>query len=103
MLDGSRKAGPDARFRHLLTEMAGGLDGVAVEDPANSNNDISLDGVRERLAQAATSTLKTVEQSGWKPIFGAAEAASETAKSAALRVSVGRSPSAPAPWSARGE
>ena len=75
ILDGSRKVGPDARFRHLLTEMAGELDGVAIEDPANSNNDISLDGVRERLAQAAVSTLRTVDMSGWKPIFGAAGAA----------------------------
>ena len=67
MLDGSRKAGLDARFRFLLTEMAAGLDGVAIEDPANSNNDISLDGVRQRLALAAASTLRTVETSGWKP------------------------------------
>ena len=90
VLRGSRLSGPDARFRYLLTEMADSLDRIAIEDPANSNNDVSLDQVRGRLAQAAASTFKTAELSGWSAIFGAGGATSEPMKAAALRVSVGR-------------
>ncbi|TAJ24256.1 MAG: nucleotidyltransferase [Planctomycetota bacterium] len=60
------------QLTHVLTEFRDSVEGLSVEDPANSNNDLkpALDSVRYMLSSVARTTLSTVDSSGWEGAFG---------------------------------
>ena len=96
ILNGSGIKGLDNRFRYLLAEIAAKARDIAIEDPANSDNNVGDTMDRSALGLAAISSLRTAEQSGWSAIFGTGEPVNQK-KAAALRVSVARA--APTrPW-----
>jgi hypothetical protein len=60
------------QLTYVLTEFRDNPDGLCVEDPANSNNDLkpALDAVRDMLSSVARTTLSAVDASGWEGAFG---------------------------------
>lgn len=95
----TKKAGLDARMTYLMERIRDDIATVSIEDPANSNNDLSgalSVETRKAMATAARSTLQTVARDGWKGVYG--RLSSGPAKSSALRASVQSAPAAPRPW-----
>jgi hypothetical protein len=63
----------DVQLRHVLEELAQHADSIAIEDPANGNNDLSglLDTrLRAQLKAAAQQTLAAVTRQGWEAVLG---------------------------------
>jgi hypothetical protein len=58
---------------HVLTEFRDHSEDLAVEDPANSNNDLKpmLDEVRSDLQAWASIALTYIEDDNWEAVFGA--------------------------------
>src|SRR5262249_62002668 len=102
VLKGSKAQGLDGRLTRVLSELRDNIHEYSIEDPANpTGNDLSdllNDGVRASLTAGATSTLQTVEASGWDVVFGAVEATSESHKVAALAAAAVHAPAPPPPW-----
>lgn len=101
ILGGSRLRDLDDRMTYLLTEIRDCIATIAIEDPANSGNDLSscLDGAtRSALALGARTTLNTVAQSGWSPVFRAVMDAELSARQAVHRISVIRNEERTPPW-----
>src|SRR5204863_7304394 len=79
LIGGSEKR-LDEQVLEVLTELAENADGISVEDPANSNNDLSeawSDSVRATVAAAAASTVALIKSSGWGAAFGQLPAADQ--------------------------
>lgn len=57
---------------HVWTEFRDNAGNLAVEDPANLNNDLKpiLDQCRSSLTTISTDTLWQIENSGWEAVFG---------------------------------
>jgi hypothetical protein len=64
------------------------IDNITIEDPANpTGNDLSEllnDNIRRILSSIASSTLQTIEQSGWEAVFGKVELMTDSKKIAAI-------------------
>lgn len=98
-LKDTSKTGLDARLTYLMERMRDDISRVSIEDPANSNNDLSESlsaETRRAIATAARSTLQTVEREGWSGIFS--RLSTKADKSSALRASVRSTTTAPRPW-----
>ncbi len=60
------------QLEHVWTKFRDEVDSLSVEDPANSNNDLTeiLDGCLCQLSAAASGTLRQIESKGWEAVFG---------------------------------
>lgn len=85
------------QFTHVLTEFRDNADDLHVEDPANSNNDLTplLDEARSDLAAWARITLEDIENDAWESVFG--RLPEEERTEAALTVAIARAASTTAP------
>lgn len=98
------KLGLDEQLKHVWTEFRDNADKLSVEDPANSNNDLTeaLDGCRGLLAAAASTTLWQIENEGWEAVFGPVEDEKENSanRSGGLKAAVAAvsTPSRPYCW-----
>lgn len=72
LLSDLRTAKLSEQFTHLLREFRDHSDGLSVDDPANSNNDLTpmLDEVRGDLAAWAHQTLQYIANGDWESVFG---------------------------------
>ncbi len=88
---------------HVWTEFRDNADGLAVEDPANSNNDLKpiLDQCRPMLATGAENTLWQIENTGWVAVFGDVEeggGGDGGSRKAALKAAAGTVSRPTKPW-----
>ena len=93
-----RKAGSlSAQLEHVFTEFRDNADGLSVEDPANSNNDLKplVDEARSELASWASLTLEYIDNDDWESVFG--KLPEEVKTEAALSVAVGQAASRTTP------
>lgn len=100
LVDKKKLALPD-QLKAVWTEFRDNLQNRTITDPANSNNDLSEmlnSGVRQQLRDAARDTLRTIEQAGWKAVFGELEEEKKAARAEALRRVALSSPSPARPW-----
>ena len=60
------------QLEHVWTQFRDESSSLSVEDPANSNNDLTeiLNGCRHHLSAAASATLRQIENKGWEAVFG---------------------------------
>ena len=60
------------QLEHVWTQFRDESSSLSVEDPANSNNDLTeiLNGCRHHLSAAAYTTLRQIENKGWEAVFG---------------------------------
>jgi len=100
LLDGKEDDALETQLTHVLTEFRDNSANLAVEDPANSNNDLkpALDMCRGVLATVASNTLWQVLNNGWEAVFGALESDAEK-KSQALKSATVVTASRTRPWS----
>jgi len=101
LIGGSTKA-LDKQVVEVLTELAENADNISVEDPANSNNDLSeawSDSVRSSVASAAASTLATIQSGSWEAAFGQLPAADQEPTIEVVRRAAQASASRSKPWS----
>lgn len=101
ILERSAPNGLSARLLHVLTTIRDEIETIALQDPANSGNDLSealSADVRQRMALAARSTLQSVERGGWSSVFDRVAKGSAAERDVARRVSVISSSSRPQPW-----
>jgi len=84
LLAKKKKLGLDEQLKHVWTEFRDNADNLSVEDPANSNNDLTevLDACRGLLAAAASTALWQIENEGWEAVFGPVEEEEEAENSA---------------------
>lgn len=100
LIGGSKKA-LDKQVVELLTELAENAGNISVEDPANSNNDLSeawSDSVRSGVSAAAASTLIMIQGAGWEAAFGQLPAADQEPVIETVRRAVQASSSRTKPW-----
>lgn len=95
-----KKASLSDQLVHVLTEFRDNIDDLVIEDPANSNNDLSgmlTDGIRASLSAQARETLNLVNGSGWEAVFGkvAADKEKETTTDALRRIAAGAASTKP--------
>lgn len=87
---------------HVWTEFRDNPDALAVQDPANSNNDLKpmLDECRGMLSSVASNTLWQIEHNGWEAVFGnvKADQADRSATKAALITAAGQVSNPTKPW-----
>jgi hypothetical protein len=69
-----------AQLKYIWSKFRDNSDKLAIEDPANSNNDLKgiLDGCRLFLKSVASSTLSQIENEGWEAVFGSLETARQS-------------------------
>lgn len=70
---------------HVLTELRDNIDGIAVEDPANSNNDLSSlfdDSIRAFVSSVASTALTEIDGGRWDAVFGPLPVSDEEKKDA---------------------
>ena len=96
-----KKASLSDQLTHVLTEFRDNMDDLVIEDPANSNNDISgmlTDAIRASLTTQARETLQLVDGSGWEAVFGkiGTDTAKESTTDALRRIGAGAA--ATKPW-----
>jgi hypothetical protein len=73
LLDGKKSRPLSDQLTHILTEIAGTSEPLAVKDPANPNgNELSavLKNAWPELQACAISTLELIKHSGWESVFG---------------------------------
>jgi tRNA nucleotidyltransferase (CCA-adding enzyme) len=60
------------QLEHVWTQFRDESSSLSVEDPANSNNDLTeiLNGCRYHLSAVASTTLRQIENRGWVAVFG---------------------------------
>jgi hypothetical protein len=88
---------------HVWTKFRDAADSLAVEDPANSNNDLSttLNQCRALLSSAASTTLWLIENKGWEAVFGELkddDGGEKKSRSDSLKVAVEIVPTPTKPW-----
>jgi tRNA nucleotidyltransferase (CCA-adding enzyme) len=74
ILEGMKSKSFADQLMHVLTKIKENSNPIGVEDPANpSGNDLSavVKQAWSELSAAASSTLESIENSGWEEIFGA--------------------------------
>jgi len=92
------KGSIDKKLLHLWQELKDNLDDYSIEDPANSNNDLSdiyNDSKKIALSNAAISTLFDIDKFGWESVFGSTDAKSKLERIAIIE-RIGESISNPA-------
>lgn len=75
----------DDQIVHVLTELRDNIEDISVEDPANSNNDLSSifnDAVRSAVSSAAKTALIEIDAGKWESVFGPLPASEEETKNA---------------------
>lgn len=100
LLDGKTGDSLETQLTHVLTEFRDNAANLAVEDPANSNNDLkpALDQWRRMLSTVASNSLWQAENRGWEAVFGKLEE-DEEEKSRALKAATVITESRTRPWS----
>ncbi len=75
LLREQKRTSLSSQLLSVWREFSDDPDGLAVEDPANANNDLKpvLDRFRPMLEQAARDTLWQIDNSGWEAVFGSIE------------------------------
>jgi tRNA nucleotidyltransferase (CCA-adding enzyme) len=99
LLKAKKSASLTKQITHVLQEFRDHSDDLSVEDPANPNrNDLTglLDAARSGLSSIASSTLGTLERSGWEAVFTID--ADGVEKVAGLRNMVVSAPIRTKPW-----
>ena len=90
-----------AQLEHVFTVFRDDADGLRVEDPANSNNDLKplVDEARSDLTAWASRTLEYIDNHDWESVFGKLpkEAKTEAALSVAIGQAASRTPPT-RPW-----
>lgn len=68
------------QLEHVWTQFRDKSNSLSVEDPANSNNDLTaiLDQCRYHLSAVASTTLRQIESRVWESVFGEAEKGEES-------------------------
>lgn len=86
-----------AQLEHVFTVFRSDADGLSVEDPANSNNDLKplVDEARSDLTAWASRTLEYIDDDDWESIFG--KLPKEVKTEAALSVAIGQAASRTSP------
>lgn len=88
-----KSSGLSTQLEHIWTECRDNAANLAVEDPANSNNDLKdlLDESCYHLSTVASTSLSLIETIGWEAVFGQIETDDESRtnalKSAAVHTS----------------
>jgi hypothetical protein len=84
LLAKKKALGLEEQLKHVWIELRDNADSLSVEDPANSNNDLTevLDGCRGLLSAAAGTTLWQIENEGWEAVFGSVDEDEEVDNSA---------------------
>lgn len=113
LLESRKGSSLATQLKHVWQEFRDRPDSLAVEDPANSNNDLkpALDRVRGRLATVAADTLwqlanRGSEIEGWIAVFGkldddggdTSNGSSPTSRVTALRAATVRVTTPTKPW-----
>ena len=82
LLKKKKSSGLSAQLEHVWNEFKNNPKHLAVEDPANSNNDLKsiLDQCRSLLSSASSDTLWQIENNGWEAVFGEIEEDDDTGK-----------------------
>ena len=91
----------EAQLKHVFTEFRDNASDLSVEDPANSNNDLTpiLDLCRLYLSSVAENTLWQIEHNGWSAVYGELDDEQDVAqKSAALSSVIVQTESRTRPW-----
>lgn len=74
----------DCSMKEFWEELRDNIENIKIEDPANPyGNDLSEildDSLKSTLSNAASRTLKTIEESGWESVFGKVETESNDDK-----------------------
>ena len=84
LLDGKQAWSLSTQLEHVWTEMRDHAASLAVDDPANTNNDLKtiLDECRYLLESAADDTIASIECDGWQVIFDELEDQNDAGRSA---------------------
>ncbi len=99
LLETKKSAGLAKQIKHVLQEFRDNSDDLSVEDPANPyGNDLAglLDAARWSLSSIASSTLGTLERSGWEAVFTID--ADDSEKVAGLRNMIASATTRTKPW-----
>jgi len=102
LLSKKKKATLANQLLHVWTELRDRDEAPAVEDPANpTGNDLTplLKAEWASLSAAATSTLTSIETSGWETVFGKIDERSAADNVAALRTAAATVSAPSKPWS----
>ena len=101
ILSESAPDGLSARMTHVMQSIQDQIEGISIEDPANSGNDLSealSPNVRRCMALAAESTLQRVEHSGWDGVFDLVAGSTSQQRDEVMRITAINSTSRPQPW-----
>lgn len=95
-----KKVSLSDQLGHVLAEFRDNMKNLTIEDPANSNNDLSgmlTDAIRTSLTTQASETLHLVDDTGWEAVLGkvVADKAKDATTDALLRIAVGAAPTRP--------
>ena len=101
ILSGMENASLESQLTHVLEQSRDNSGNLAVEDPANSNNDLkpALDQCRGILSTAANDTLWQIDNNGWEAVFGSLEGTNGNEKSRALKATISSTSGRTRPWS----
>lgn len=102
LLRNKKAASISTQLEYVWTEFRDHASELAVDDPANPNgNDLKplLDQVRHRLSSVASTTLWTIENSGWEAVFGPVDKDGNGGnREAALKAAAVHVPNPTRPW-----
>lgn len=102
-LEDEKSIGLADQLRHVWEEFRDHSENLSIEDPANpAGNDLSglLDAsILAELSGVARTTLETITNSGWQPIFGPIDEKSEGEKIESLRRAAASVKTPTQPWS----
>jgi len=101
ILKKSAPSGLSDRLIRVLSAIRDEIGTITIEDPANSNNDLSEalhTGVRQAMSLVASSSLQIFERDGWEGVFSRVANPKKSVRDDALRVSVRSSPVGTQPW-----
>jgi hypothetical protein len=97
LLAGHTKDDLETQIVHVLTELRDNIDDISVEDPANSNNDLSAlfdSSIRALISGVATSALTEIDAGHWDTVLGPLPSSDEE-KERAIRAAGGSVKSKP--------
>jgi hypothetical protein len=101
LLANKKGAALEEQLTHVLSEVADNAEAISIEDPANPHgNDLMpfLKSVWPQLNWAATQTMKTVENQGWKGVFGEVAEAEKVQRVARLTTAAQAASQPTRPW-----
>lgn len=88
-------------FTDFVEVIAESVNNIAIEDPANSGNDLSNifdSSVKNILSSAAQKTLEAINDDKWEDIFGAVVEESDEDKLTSVHSEYERTGNSPRPW-----